>query len=401
MVAITLVEDLAVVVLTVLLPTLGSLDTGRALGIALALGKAALILVPFVYLAAKVVPAVMTRVARTRNPELFLMVALAIGLGTAALTQTVGLSLALGAFLAGLLISDSDYAHETLARLLPLRDVFVAMFFVTIGALVNPRTLFAHLPLLGVIIAMVAVGKFVIWTAVVWVFRYPLPTALRVGAGLTQIGEFSFVLVQVARTAGLVGEEVYSATLAASLLTILFNALLVRYVPAWVGAAGRALAGQPAPEAKLRGHVVFGGFGRVGGRVGQALAPLGIPYIVVEMDPDVVASLRASSVPCLYGDAAHEELLERAGVARASLVVFTIPDVEHARLAVSAARSLNPHVPILARAHGRAEGAALEHSGATEVIQPEVEAAGALVRHALALLAPPTTKPSPEHEALA
>jgi CPA2 family monovalent cation:H+ antiporter-2 len=147
--------------------------------------------------------------------------------------------------------------------------------------------------------------------------------------------------------------------------------------------------------------VVFGGFGRVGGRVGQALAPLGIPYIVVEMDPDVVASLRASSVPCLYGDAAHEELLERAGVARASLVVFTIPDVEHARLAVSAARSLNPHVPILARAHGRAEGAALEHSGATEVIQPEVEAAGALVRHALALLAPPTTKPSPEHEALA
>src|SRR4029077_7432542 len=108
---------------------------------------------------------------------------------------------------------------------------------------------------------------------VVWIFRYPLSTALRVGAGLTQIGEFSFILVQVARTAGLVGEDVYSATLAASLLTILINALLVRYIPTWIGAAARAVAERPVPESHLRGHVVFGGFGRVGGSVGETLAP--------------------------------------------------------------------------------------------------------------------------------
>jgi K+:H+ antiporter len=237
MVAITLVEDLAVVVLTVLLPALGDLEASRAATIGIALGKSALILVPFAYLAAKVVPTVMARVARTGNSELFLLVALAIGLGTAALTQTVGLSLALGAFLAGLIISNSDYAHETLARLLPLRDVFVAMFFVTIGALVDPGPLFANLPLLGVMVVLIVGGKFVIWTAVVWLFRYPLSTALRVGAGLTQIGEFSFILVQVARMAGQVGDEVYSATLAAALLTILINALLVRYLPAWLGTA--------------------------------------------------------------------------------------------------------------------------------------------------------------------
>jgi CPA2 family monovalent cation:H+ antiporter-2 len=179
----------------------------------------------------------MTRVARTGSSELFLLVALAIGLGTAAVTQTVGLSLALGAFLAGLIISDSAYAHETLARLLPLRDVFVAMFFVTIGALVDPGPLFANLPLLGMMVLLIVGGKLAIWTAVVWLFRYLLSTALRVGAGLTQIGEFSFILVQVARTAGQVGDEVYSATLAASLLTILINALLVRYLAAWLGPA--------------------------------------------------------------------------------------------------------------------------------------------------------------------
>ena len=240
MVGITLVEDLAVVVLTVLLPALGILDRGRAVGIALALGKAALILIPFAVLAAKVVPAVLRRVARTESPELFLLVVLALSLGSAALTQTIGLSLALGAFLAGLLISESEYAHETLARLLPLRDAFVALFFVTIGALVDPRLLVANLPLLGTLIALIVVGKLLIWTGVVRLFGYPSPMALLVGVGLTQIGEFSFILVQVARTAGHVGEAVYSATLAASLLTILVNAFLVRHVPGWLAAGRRA-----------------------------------------------------------------------------------------------------------------------------------------------------------------
>jgi CPA2 family monovalent cation:H+ antiporter-2 len=246
MVGITLVEDLAVVVLTVLLPALGSLDGGRAVGIALALGKAALILIPFALLAAKVVPAILRRVARTETPELFLLVVLALSLGSAALTQTVGLSFALGAFLAGLLISESEYAHETLARLLPLRDAFVALFFVTIGALVDPRLLVANLPLLGTLIALIVVGKLLIWTGVVRLFGYPSSTALLVGVGLTQIGEFSFILVQVARTAGHVGEEVYSATLAASLLTILVNELLVRHVPGWLGSRERR-AGPDAP----------------------------------------------------------------------------------------------------------------------------------------------------------
>jgi len=232
MIGLTLVEDLAVVVLTILIPVLGTMEPGRLVALGAALGKAALILVPFVLLAATVVPRVMSLVARMRSDEMLLLVALAVGLGTAALTQAVGLSLALGAFLAGLLISNSDYAHDTMARLLPVRDAFVALFFVTIGTLIDPRTVLANLPLLGVMLTLIMLGKLVIWTAVVRLFRYPLPTALVVAVGLTQIGEFSFILVQAARSAGHVGVDVYTATLAAALLSILLNAVLVRYVPA-------------------------------------------------------------------------------------------------------------------------------------------------------------------------
>jgi CPA2 family monovalent cation:H+ antiporter-2 len=232
MIGLTLVEDLAVVVLTILIPVLGTAEPGRFAALGSALGKAGLILVPFAVLAATVVPRIMSLVARMRSDEMLVLVALAIGLGTAALTQALGLSLALGAFLAGLLVSNSDRAHDTIARLLPVRDAFVALFFVTIGTLIDPRTVLTNLPLLGVMLALIIVGKLVIWTLVVWLFRYPLGTALVVAVGLTQIGEFSFILVQAARSAGHVGADVYTATLAAALLSILLNAALVRYVQA-------------------------------------------------------------------------------------------------------------------------------------------------------------------------
>jgi CPA2 family monovalent cation:H+ antiporter-2 len=391
MIGISLVEDLAVVVLTVLLPQLGTLDADRLLGIAGALGQAALVLVPFAYLAAKVVPQIMTRVARTQNDELFLLVALTIGLGTAALTQAVGLSLALGAFLGGLLVGNSDYSHEALARLLPLRDVFVALFFVTVGALTDPSSVLANLPLLGVMLALIIVGKLVIRTAVVRAFGYPLSTALLVGIGLTQIGEFSFVLVHVARDAGHVGADVYNATLAASLLSILINSRLLRHASRWLAALGLFHAGRAVPRAVVErderaGHVVLCGFGRVGSAVGEALATFGLRYAVVERDPDVVKGLVARGVPALYGDAGRRDTLEWAGVPDAALVIVALPDFAHARLAVRAVRALNADVPVLVRAHGRAESDHLRRDGASEIIQPELEAAGTLIRHALARL---------------
>jgi monovalent cation:H+ antiporter-2, CPA2 family len=395
MIGITLVEDLAVVALTVLLPALGALEPGRFILVGKALAKALLILAPFGYLAAKVVPLIMTRVARTQNQELFLLVALAIGLGTAALTQMFGLSLALGAFLAGLTISQSDYGHETLVRLISLRDAFVALFFVTIGALIDPSIVFANLPLLATMIALIMVGKLLIWTTVVRIFGYGMATAFLVGVGLTQIGEFSFVLVQAARTAGHVGDEVYNATLAAALITILLNAPLLRYGPLWVGRmelAGAADTASPPATigpVRLRDHAVICGFGRVGSVLGAALDAFGITYAVIERDPDIIRELRARTIPCLYGDASHQELLMKAGAGQARLVIVALPNIEPAKLTVRRLRTINPKVPILARAHGQTEAEHLMAVGATEVVQPEIEAAATLIRHALTHLALP------------
>jgi CPA2 family monovalent cation:H+ antiporter-2 len=232
MIGITLMEDLAVVILTILLPSLNDITADRVLTLAIAIGKAILILIPITFIAYKLIPPLMRRVQRAANPEYFVLVTLALGFLTAALTQAVGLSLALGAFLAGLLVSESEAAHEAMDRLLPLRDAFVALFFVTMGILVNPRVIVSNPSLLLVIIGMVVLGKFVIWWVVVKLFRYPNTTAFMVGIGLTQIGEFSYVLVRVARDAHLVGDDMYNATLAASVLTILINGLLLRRIPA-------------------------------------------------------------------------------------------------------------------------------------------------------------------------
>jgi monovalent cation:H+ antiporter-2, CPA2 family len=234
MVGITLVDDLAFVVMTVLLPSLSTMSGSHLLGVGLAFAKAVVILVPVAIAAAKLIPPLMARVPRTPNDELRILVALALGFATAAATQALGLSLALGAFLAGMIVSESDVAHETLHDLLPLRNAFTALFFVTIGALVDPAALLSNPRLLAVLVLLIVLGKFVIWTAVVRLFRYQLRTALLVGVALTQIGEFSYVLVRVARDAGLVDPDVYSATLAASLLTILLNAILMRFVPEWI-----------------------------------------------------------------------------------------------------------------------------------------------------------------------
>jgi len=392
LIGISLVEDLVVVVLIVLIPALGVLQGDRILAVAKALATAAVILIPFFYLTRRILPPILARVARTRSDELFLLVTLAVGLGAAALTQAAGLSLALGAFLAGLLINESDYAHEMLARLLSLRDAFVALFFVTVGVLIDPRVIATNLGLLAVLVGIIVIGNWAIWTTIILVFRQPLSTALLVGVGLTQIGEFSFVLVQVARQAGHVGLDVYNATLAASLVTILINAALVKIVPGWIGPGRLDRAtltwGLRSAQA-LDGHVVLCGFGRVGSAIGEALETFGVPYVAIETDPDIVKSLRARNVPAVFGDSAQRVILAAAQADRAALVILAIPESDRARLAVSRVRALNPDAPILARVLDVEWRARLMEAGAAEVIQPEQEAASTLIRHALERLALP------------
>jgi CPA2 family monovalent cation:H+ antiporter-2 len=234
MIGITLMEDLAVICMTVVLPVFGGSGDGLFVRAAWTLGKALLLLIPLVFVAIKVIPPILRRVKSMNNPELFLLIGIAVCLGTAALAQAIGFSVALGAFLAGLSISGSDDLHEAHTQLTSLRDAFVALFFVSLGTLIDPKVLFQNLPLLGFMLLLIVVGKFLIWVIIVRLFRYPLRTAIPVAAGLTQIGELSFVVAQVAHSSGIVSENVLSTAIAASLISILLNVFIVRGTFAWM-----------------------------------------------------------------------------------------------------------------------------------------------------------------------
>jgi K+:H+ antiporter len=233
MIGITLVEDLAVICMAVVIPVFANSKNGDWMAAAWLLGRALLLLIALVFAAIKVIPPLLRRVKMTCNSELLLLVAIAICLGTAALAQAAGFSVALGAFLAGVSISGLPDLHDAHTQMIPLRDAFVALFFVSLGTLINPAVLLSNLPLLGSMLLLIVVGKFLVWAMVVWFFRYSLPVAMVVAAGLTQIGELSFVVVQAARSAALVTEDVFSTVIAASLVSILLNVFLMRCAFRW------------------------------------------------------------------------------------------------------------------------------------------------------------------------
>jgi len=228
MITLTLVEDLAVVILTILLPSLNS--GGGFPQVAWKIARALLLLIPIVIAGWKVIPPLLARIERTCNDEISLLLALTLCLVVAAITEFIGLSLALGAFLAGLLLGNSGFVHKLEKQTRPLRDAFVALFFATIGMLIDPTTWLSSWRLVLLVVALVIIGKFVVWTGIVRIFGYSWQTSRRVGIGLTQIGEFSFILAQVSLTSGLISRDLYNATLVASLVTILANATFFKFL---------------------------------------------------------------------------------------------------------------------------------------------------------------------------
>ena len=264
-------------------------------------------------MAARIVSPVLTRVARTRNQELFLLVALAIGLGTAALTQAVGLSLALGAFLAGLLISTSDFAHETLARLLPLRDTFGAFFFVTVGALIDPFRVFDNVPLLVAMVGLVVVGKLLVRAGVVRLFGETLWTALLTGSGWPRSASSRSCSCRprgggAHRPRRLPGHPGRLAAARPAQRRPRAGAPLLGVPPRWSAARCRRRA---APREHPAGHVILCGYGRVGSAVAEALDTFHVRWVAIENDPDIVRGLRERGIPSLFGNAAQRGLLER------------------------------------------------------------------------------------------
>jgi len=378
--AVLLFQDLCIVPLMLLTPLLaGKGSSGGDLAITLL--KAAAVVVGVVLAARKLVPEILLRVVRTRSRELFLTLLLVLCLGTAWLTSLAGLSLALGAFLAGLAISESEYSHQALAEAVPFRDAFGSLFFVSIGMLMDVRFVIHHVPLVAaVVIALIAI-KTLVAAVPTLLLGYPLQVAVQAGLGLAQVGEFAFVLSRSGLALGLIDDTEYQLFLSASVISMLLTPALLwagRVAGARLPERSRRGAPQEAEPAgdtaeKLEDHVIIAGYGVNGQNVARALGATGIPHAVLEMNPETVRTARERGEPIHYGDCTRIGVLEALGVTRARMFVVAISDATSTRQSVSVARTANPELYILVRTRFVSEIDELLKLGANEVVPEEFE----------------------------
>ena len=391
-------EDIATVLILVLMPTLantsGSFDW-QALGATILKVGAFVLLILFV--GRRLIPWLLLRIAHTHSRELFILAILAIALGTAmSAAELFGVSLALGAFVAGVVVSESPLSHQVGADVFPFREAFAVLFFVSIGMLVNPAYLLDNMGQVLALTALIVVGKYMVTLLLGFLFPWQARTALVVASGLSQIGEFSFILGQAGIMLGLLNRDQYSLILAGALLSITVNPLMFRLITPtekflqhfprlWRVLDRHGPAPLPAEET-LNGHVVIVGYGRVGRHIVNLLEQMGIPGLVIDADAGRVDEVSHRGIPTLYGDASNSEVLTHAGLARARALVVTGPDEATSELVVAAARDLAPDLPIIARATTEVGIKQLAELGAKDVIHPELEGGLEIVRHTLLTL---------------
>lgn len=391
-VALLIAQDLAVVPLIVLLPSLAAATGPDWAALGLTVLKAAAVVVGAYLLGARAAPWLLAHAAARPAREVFLLAVVALALGTALLTQAAGLSLAFGAFLAGVVIAESEYRTQVVAEILPLRDLFTSLFFVSVGMLVHPDAVAAAALPLVLLIAAVVVLKPALTTAALVLAGLPGVVALPAALAIAQVGEFSFVLARLGVQSGAIPERVFDLILATAVGSIVLAPLSARAT----GPALRVLRAMPlvrrafaepldAGESAggLRRHVVICGFGNAARELAAVLDRRGFAYVAIEYNPAVMRVLRQEGRRVIYGDASNPAVLEHAGLVEASLLAVLVPDARAAELATRHARALNPRLDIVARAARPEEIARLRAAGATDVVQPEFEAGVEVIRHTL------------------
>jgi CPA2 family monovalent cation:H+ antiporter-2 len=380
MVGMLIFQDVLIVPAILVTPILAGSVEGSAASLLLRLATGLGVVAVVFLLARYVTPALLRAVARTRSRELFVLGALFTCVGMAMVTEALGFSLALGAFLAGVLISESGYSHQAVADISPFRDVFASLFFVSIGMLLDVEVVRENpLPVIGLTAAVVVI-KAAVTGGATWIIGYPVRTVVLAGIGLAQVGEFSFVLAQVGAVEGLLRPVTYQLFLATAVLTMMAAPLLVG---AGDAVARRAQAfserrgGRPAPtegsRGEPKGHVVLVGLGEGGRILARVLRSVQIPFVVIELSERAARSARSEDLPVLFGDATRRDVLEAAGIADASVSVFAISDPQGTRRAVRLARELAPDLYILVRTRQVAEIEPLYETGASEVVAEEFE----------------------------
>jgi monovalent cation:H+ antiporter-2, CPA2 family len=382
-----IVQDLAVVPLIIVLPELSD-PTHGIIGMSMAALRAFLMLGVIVLVATRLVPRLMAFVARGNSRELFLLCTTTLAFGVGYVTWSFGLSMALGAFVAGLVISESEYGHQALSDIVPLRDLFGMLFFVSVGMLLDPILVWQQLGALVVVVLAIGIGKAAILAGVVRAFGYWNVVPLAVGLTLFQVGEFAFVLARVGVASGAIGNDVYVLTLNTAIVTMVLTPAVsgltsVLYERWWPRRPPEAFEAINLPRAGLTGHVLVAGWGRVGRSVADSLSHLHLPYVLVEYDDRRVRQARAAGVPVIYGDASQPVVLAAAGVSRARAMLVTAPAYADVRNIVTAARQERPDLPIVARADSADAIQGLYALGIQEVASPEFEAGIEMTRQAL------------------
>jgi len=375
---ILLFQDIAVVPMMLLLPVLGEAGAAGSvslLSIVISLGKAVIGLVLVFVAARQVVPFLLHQVIRLKNREIFFLLIVLICLGTAWITYSLGLSLALGAFLAGLIISESEYSHHIVSEIMPFRDYFASIFFISIGMLLHTDHFLAHWPMILTLTLLVMLVKSGLVVATARALSYPIRSALLSGLGLAQIGEFSFLLAQQGLDRGLMGQDVFQMFISTSILTMLATPFLMQAGP-WFTSRLPELppaAGAKDDVCKLTGHTIIAGYGLNGMNLAKTLKATHIPYVVLEVNTDTIRRARDEGEPILYGDITRKDVLVRAGVECAKVIVFAVSDFNATRISVRTVRQLNPSIFILIRTRYAVDVEELYKLGADQVIPEEFE----------------------------
>jgi CPA2 family monovalent cation:H+ antiporter-2 len=392
-VAFALFQDIAVVPLIVLIPILGGEDQNVAAALGLAVLKAAGVLVAVWLIGIVLMPRVLERVMSIRSRELFLLSVVAFALGTASISFVAGLSLAFGAFLAGLLVSESEYAHQTLAEVFPLREVFAVVFFVAVGMLIEPQSFVDDPELVLTIAGLGLFGKLALVAGISSAFGFAPRAALTAGLALGNMGEFSFVIATVAMDEAVFDARLSEAVLAAVLLSIAVSPLLFNAQDrVWALLRAAPVVG-PAIEMKtvvdihepdhLLNHAVIVGSGPAAEELMRALGAREFRYVIVTPDPVTFRRLSIDAVPCILGDASLQTVLEQAQLVRARVLAVTLTDVRHGENVVRTALQINPRLDVIARGGAEEAYSGLSRAGAAEVVHGDFEVGLEFARHAL------------------
>ncbi|MCL6474797.1 MAG: cation:proton antiporter [Firmicutes bacterium] len=389
---IAITQDLALIVLVGMLPVLADFTPERISLLGGTLLRSVLVLVAAFLLATRFIPVLLRHAVQWNSRELFLLLAVSLCFATALGTHALGFSMALGAFLTGLIISESEYSRQIVAEVVPIRDVFAIFFFVSLGMLMDPAALTSQWMEVLLLLVLIVLGKALI---IVWLIRtigFPIRIAVTVGLSLAQIGEFSFVIAEMARTKNWYTLSEYNTILAASVISLLLSPMLFALSPVISRMAARFVRGERFRELReeiqvqrsvMRDHVILCGFGRVGSRVAQQLLGRKVPVVVIDLDPESILRARNQNIPTIYGDAEAREVLELANPHTASIAILTMPESSSAMVAARRLKEINPQLTVLARTHDEGKIADLRRCGVDHVVFAEEETARVIVRLAL------------------